>query len=79
MKQDSSYRVGITIDSTGDITGAGCGCPAGAQANSSYKHISVLCYGFGKVRKLRESDLARHDCRSGTNHVRTVYSRSQVR
>lgn len=59
MKKDILYKVELTIDSTDDITGADCGCPADAKPNGSCKHISALCYAiekFGKVRKLREPE-----------------------
>ena len=56
MKKDILYNVNVTIDKSGEILTAACGCPAGVGPMASCKHICALCYAleeFYRIKQLR--------------------------
>ena len=56
MKKDILYNVNVTIDKSGEILTAACGCPAGVGPVASCKHICALCYAleeFYRIKQLR--------------------------
>ena len=56
MKKDILYKLNLTMDSSGEILSATCGCPAGNGPTGSCKHISALCYAleeFSRIKELR--------------------------
>ena len=59
MRKDRVYDVELSMDASGDINTASCGCPAGAGPHGSCKHISALCYAleeYSRVKELRSPD-----------------------
>ena len=59
MKKDIVYRIELVLDRSGDIMGAGCGCPAGGKPYGSCKHISALCYAleeYSRIKEIRQPD-----------------------
>ena len=57
MKKDILYNIKlITIDSSGVVPTASCGCPVGAGPKGSCKNIFALCYAvkdYCRIMKLR--------------------------
>ena len=63
MKKDILYNIKLTIDSSGEVLTASCGCPAGAGPKGSCKHISALCYALEEYCRIKELR-SPHSCTS---------------
>ena len=55
MKKDIVYSLELTLDNSGDIVSASCGCPAGGKPYGSCKHISALCYALEEYSRMKET------------------------
>ena len=59
MKKNIVYNIELKLDTTGDIIGGKCGCPAGAGPCATCKHVSALCYAleeYSRIKELRQPD-----------------------
>ena len=71
MKNDTIYKIHLTIDEYGDVTQANCACPAGLGPYGSCKHIAALCYALEEYTRIKFDHLipALLNYKNGISHA----------
>lgn len=55
MKKTFTYKLKLSLSSSGDIVYASCPCPAGKGPLGSCKHVAALCYALEELKRLKSS------------------------